>query len=114
MADRKASLLGLLETVAAGRADQFEEAVKAAYEAGASREDLLYTVEVGGSLGQVPLRPPGPGLRDRARLALDGGPPRRPPPRPGPQARLAPMLTGTRSRRGRATNRRLKLHRRVE
>ncbi len=55
MSDRKASLLGLLETVAASCAEQFEEAVNAAYEAGASREDLLCTVEVGGALGQVPL-----------------------------------------------------------
>lgn len=42
------------ESVAAGRPEQFEDAVRAAYEAGADRDTLLMAVDVAGGGARVP------------------------------------------------------------
>ncbi len=47
-------LAAFTEAVAAGRTDRFEEAVKGAYAAGASEEDLLVALEMGRLLSEVP------------------------------------------------------------
>ena len=47
-------LTAFTEAVATGQTQQLEPMVKAAYGAGASREDLLTAVQVGRCLGAVP------------------------------------------------------------
>jgi hypothetical protein len=54
MPDRKAALADLVRAVMGGRVADFEEAGKAAYGAGARPEELLWAVEMGASLGEVP------------------------------------------------------------
>ncbi len=54
LAARMPHLTAFTEGVATGQAQRFEPIVKAAYRAGASREDLLTAVEVGRCLGTVP------------------------------------------------------------
>lgn len=44
------------ETIAAGRPEQFEEVVRAAYEAGADRDTLLMAVDVARHQASVPTR----------------------------------------------------------
>ncbi len=51
---RIAQLTALAEAIASRQSHLFEQTVKAAYAAGASREDLLTAVEVGRCLGDVP------------------------------------------------------------
>ncbi len=54
MDTRIAPLTAFTEAITSGQAHLFEQAVKAAYAAGASREDLLRAVEIGRCLAEVP------------------------------------------------------------
>ncbi|OGB92565.1 MAG: hypothetical protein A3H39_07270 [candidate division NC10 bacterium RIFCSPLOWO2_02_FULL_66_22] len=53
MKERIILLAALAEAVAGGQPHRFEGLVKAAYEAGADREDLLTAVEIGRVIGEV-------------------------------------------------------------
>ena len=54
MVDRIDCLACFTDLVAGGRTDQFDDTVKLAYHAGASREDQLTAMEVGRVLANVP------------------------------------------------------------
>jgi hypothetical protein len=54
MLDRIDHLTFLTVLVAGRRTDRFEDAVKLAYHAGASQEDLLTAAEIGRALANVP------------------------------------------------------------
>jgi len=54
MKERMALLAAFAEAVSARQAHEFEWLVKAAYTAGASREDLLTALETGRLLGEPP------------------------------------------------------------
>ncbi len=56
MQERTSYLFALAKAVAARETEQFAELIKAAYQTGATREDLLTAVEIGRMFGE-PSRP---------------------------------------------------------
>ena len=54
MKERTSLLAALIDAVSLRQADEFGWLVKAAYGAGASRQDLVLAVETGGHLGNLP------------------------------------------------------------
>ena len=53
MSERNAALIAFMEAITSGQPHLFEQAVKAAYKAGAVREELLTAVEIGRCLAYV-------------------------------------------------------------